>query len=247
MSWKSIACIAALGAMAAPALAIPSIAVVKTGPTTGRIDVITTATGSIGAEVSLVLAGATLTGATINSAIFDTANPGDNPFIPGSPVGGDTTGLSAIVGGTSIFASYGSGSKVAGTYKLLDFTYSSPGAGSTATGDGFVASVGALTNVPASVAQLQNASFLAGDFNGSGAVGDADLTLLLSNWGAVVPPVPVGWTGTQPTAPGVGDDELTGLLSTWGQSSSSAVSIPEPTAAVLGLIGLACLSFRRSA
>lgn len=244
MSWKSIACVAALGAIAAPALALPTISVVDNGSGTGQINIITTAAGSIGAEISLVLSGATLGGATINSAIFDTANPGDNPFIAGSPVGGDTTGLSAVTGGTSIFASYGSGNQPAGTYKLLDFTYTGTG---TATADGFVASVGVLTNVAAAVANIGTVPSPAGDFNSSGSVGDADLTLLLSNWGATVPPTPVGWTSNAPTAPNVGDNELTALLSTWGTSASSSVSIPEPTAAVLGLIGLACLSFRRSA
>lgn len=88
--------------------------------------------------------------------------------------------------------------------------------------------------------------FLAGDFDGTGAVGDGDLTLLLSNWGGAVPPVPAGWDGAQPTAPGVGDDELTALLSTWGQvQASSAVSVPEPASALLVLAGVALAATRR--
>ncbi|QDV75926.1 hypothetical protein [Botrimarina mediterranea] len=246
MSWKSIACVAALGAMAAPALALPTIEVVDNGSGMGSINIITTDAGSIGAEIALELTGATLTGATINSAVFDTANPGDNPYIAGSPIAGDTTGLGLDLPNNRLFASYGSGDVAAGSHKLLDFTYTGTGTG---TAFGVVGSVGLLEEGlnTGAVDLGSGPDPLAGDFDGSGAVGDGDLTLLLSNWGAAVPPVPAGWTGTQPTAPGVGDDELTGLLSTWGQSSSSAVAVPEPTAALLGLIGVACLSFRRSA
>ncbi len=246
MSWKSIACIAALGAMAAPAMALPSISVVDNGGGMGSVNIITTAAGSIGAEVALQLSGATLTGATINSAIFDTANPGDSPFIAGSPVGGDANGLVLGLPNNRLFASFGSGSQPAGTYKLLDFSFTGSG---TATATGLAASVGVTTSglTSGAVAIRPGGPTLAGDFDGNGSVGNGDLTLLLGNWGAAVPPVPSGWTGTQPTVPGIGNDELTGLLGTWGQSAASAVSIPEPTAALLSLIGVACLSFRRSA
>jgi hypothetical protein len=245
MSWKSIACVAALGAMSAPALALPSISVVKTSATTGRIDVITTAAGSIGAEVSLVLAGATLNSAVVNSAIFDTANPGDNPFIAGSPVGGDTTGMSAVTGGTSIFASFGSGNQPAGTYKLLDFTFSGASPTATATGDGFVASVGVLTNVPADVEVIGMPAGIFGDFEPDGDVDIIDFGLFADTFGKV--------TGN----PGFdvrGDSEPDGdvdiidfglFADNFGTGTSSAVSVPEPTAALLGLIGVACLGFRR--
>ncbi|QDT70217.1 hypothetical protein MalM25_31630 [Planctomycetes bacterium MalM25] len=87
-------------------------------------------------------------------------------------------------------------------------------------------------------------SILAGDFDGNGSVGDGDLTLLLSNWGSAVPPVPAGWTGDQPTAPGVGDDELTALLNNWGVSAS-AVAVPEPSTALLACLAVAALTARR--
>lgn len=240
MSWKSIACVAALGAIAAPALALPTIAVVKTGATTGRIDIITTATGSIGAEVSLVLAGATLSGATINSAIFDTANPGDNPFIAGSPVGGDTTGLSAVSGGTSIFASFGSASQVAGTYKLLDFTFSGATAGATATGDGFVASIGVLTNVAADVEPIGPSGPL-GDTNGDGVVNLTDLFNVQNNFGAASPPA-VGDTD------GNGTIDLTDLFNVqnnFGAGASSAVAVPEPASALVALLAVAGVALGR--
>ncbi|QDT70173.1 hypothetical protein MalM25_31190 [Planctomycetes bacterium MalM25] len=85
---------------------------------------------------------------------------------------------------------------------------------------------------------------LEGDFDGNGSVGDGDLTLLLSNWGQAVPPVPAGWDGFQPTAPGVGDDELTALLNNWG-SSASGVAVPEPTAALLAVLAMGAFAARR--
>jgi len=78
---------------------------------------------------------------------------------------------------------------------------------------------------------------LVGDFDGNGAVGNSDLTLLLDNWGDAVPPVPVGWNGYQPTPNAVGNDELTALLDGWGDvagaGSLAAAAVPEPTAWVL--------------
>jgi hypothetical protein len=80
-----------------------------------------------------------------------------------------------------------------------------------------------------------------GDFSGDGRVDAADLSLLLANWGSVVPPVPSGWNGSQPTASAIDSDELSRLLSGWGQGSSTATAIPEPSA-LLTVFGLAaCL------
>jgi len=74
-------------------------------------------------------------------------------------------------------------------------------------------------------------TFNAGDFSGDGRVDGADLSLLLANWGAAVPPVPSGWIGSQPTTTGVDADELSALLANWGFGTSTA--IPEPTSAAM--------------
>jgi hypothetical protein len=74
---------------------------------------------------------------------------------------------------------------------------------------------------------------IAGDFSGDGRVDGTDLSLLLANWGATVPPTPTGWNGSAPTASGIDADELSRLLSTWGQGTSTA--IPEPATAI-GLV-----------
>jgi hypothetical protein len=76
-----------------------------------------------------------------------------------------------------------------------------------------------------------------GDFSGDGRVDGADLSLLLANWGATVPPVPSGWTGSQPTATGVDADELSALLSNWGVGTSTA--IPEPASILVFAVALA--------
>ena len=81
-----------------------------------------------------------------------------------------------------------------------------------------------------------------GDFNCNGTVENADLTLLLNNWGHTVPPVPAGWMGSpQPTAPAIDNDELTSLLNNWGHHTPGAgAAVPEPASAILG--GLAAIS-----
>jgi len=84
---------------------------------------------------------------------------------------------------------------------------------------------------------------IAGDFSCSGSVGNDDLTLLLDNWGAVVPPIPAGWNSdpaVAPTAPGIGNDELTSLLDHWGDVAGSgslaAASVPEPASLGIAMV-----------
>jgi len=64
------------------------------------------------------------------------------------------------------------------------------------------------------------ASFIPGDFDGSGQVEQGDLTLLLNNWGAVVADgqaPEAGWVNLDDiTAPAIDQDELTLLLNNWG-------------------------------
>lgn len=81
-----------------------------------------------------------------------------------------------------------------------------------------------------------------GDFDTSGAVENADLTLLLNNWAGPVPPTPAGWTGIPITPPAVDNDELTALLNNWGAvlgrgSAGNSPTVPEPS-----LFTLVCLS-----
>lgn len=93
-----------------------------------------------------------------------------------------------------------------------------------------------MTEVPASTIRIL-VEQRTGDFDGNGAIGDGDLTLLLANWGKTVPSVPVGWVYDRPTAPNVGDEEFTKLLSTWGQGSATSMLVPEPTAVTVVAVG----------
>jgi hypothetical protein len=136
-----------------PSSALPSISVVSHSMTTGALRVTTTETGVLGAEVSIVLTGMKFTGVTINSAIFGLEMPGDNPFLPGSPEDGDTTGLWLSDDQQVLFASYESQQVKGGTYQLLQFEYEtfSPSMCTSAslTADGFISVNGVTTNVPA--------------------------------------------------------------------------------------------------
>lgn len=96
------------------------------------------------------------------------------------------------------------------------------------------------TNFAGQAGQLQPPpTTIDGDFSGNGSVENADLTLLLNNWAAQVPPVPDGWIGTpQPTMPAVDNDELTVLLNNWGATVDDGIgsglatetAVPEPAA-----------------
>ncbi|MEO1497218.1 MAG: PEP-CTERM sorting domain-containing protein [Planctomycetota bacterium] len=81
-----------------------------------------------------------------------------------------------------------------------------------------------------------------GDFNNDGAVDNADLNLLLNNWGSET--VPAEWINSFTANPGVNNDELNALLNTWGQGIMTAV--PEPTSLVLvSVCGLFAVARRR--
>jgi hypothetical protein len=74
--------------------------------------------------------------------------------------------------------------------------------------------------------------FLAGDYNASGAVEQADLDLVLQNWGELSPPVPFDWVQDVPKGL-VGQAALDGVLMHWGDvlpQSTNAGQVPEPAA-----------------
>lgn len=239
MSWKSFACMAALGAMASTAAAVPSIGIVDNLDGTGSIEITTTVDGALGAELTLELTGATLTGATPNTALFDDANPGDNPFIAGSPIGGDTTGLGLDLANNRLFASYGSGPLGIGTFTFLDFTYTGTGTGDAG---GVVAQGGLLGADLSASSPLGNVvEPLRADFNESGGVNLVDLGILGQFFGQS------GQTKATGDASGDGNVDLVdlGILGQEFDPSSPSTAIPEPTTAALALLGVAGLLRRR--
>jgi hypothetical protein len=79
-----------------------------------------------------------------------------------------------------------------------------------------------------------------GDLNGGGAVEQADLDLVLLNWGEdLADPAAIGWINNPPSGI-VDQEELDSVLLNWGNTSAShgAAGVPEP--ATLLLLAVAC-------
>jgi hypothetical protein len=75
---------------------------------------------------------------------------------------------------------------------------------------------------------------VAGDYNNSGTVEQADLDLVLLNWGQAE--TPNGWVNDLPEG-NVDQAELDGVLLNWGNSAEvAAASVPEPTTWAMGLV-----------
>ncbi|MEO0531685.1 MAG: hypothetical protein AAF266_14085, partial [Planctomycetota bacterium] len=95
-----------------PAAALPILQFEDNMDGTVDLQVVIDGPGSLGAEVAVAVEPTgtlAITGVTVNETLFDTPNPGDNPFIPGSPVGGDTTGLFTNLLSGQVFAAFGAG------------------------------------------------------------------------------------------------------------------------------------------
>jgi uncharacterized membrane protein len=82
---------------------------------------------------------------------------------------------------------------------------------------------------------------LAGDYNNNGSVEQADLDLVLLNWGADATTPPAGWITNLPSG-AVDQAELDVVLLNWGAAGTiggaTSTAVPEPATAVLYIIGL---------
>lgn len=131
-----------------PAVAAPMIQFVDNLDNSVTLQVVTDASGSLGAELGVAVeaSGLTLTNATVNTALFDDANPGDNPFINGldNPIGGDTTGLYVDFSQGQVFGAFGSQVVGIGTFDFLTLEFEGMG---TLNASGVVAQQGLLGDV----------------------------------------------------------------------------------------------------
>jgi hypothetical protein len=86
-----------------------------------------------------------------------------------------------------------------------------------------------------------------GDYNSNGTVEQADLDLVLLNWGVAAGDLPPTWTDERPTTGIVDQAELDGVLLHWGNAAATSTiigGVPEPSALVLlavGVIGAAAM------
>jgi hypothetical protein len=82
---------------------------------------------------------------------------------------------------------------------------------------------------------------LPGDYNGNGTVEQADLDLVLLNWGQSS--VPAGWTNDLPDG-NIDQSELDGVLLNWGNvvALGASAGVPEPSAWILCVATLTAIA-----
>ena len=84
---------------------------------------------------------------------------------------------------------------------------------------------------------------LTGDYNGNDAVEQADLDLVLLNWGdTLADPADIGWVNDLPDG-AIDQAELDKVLLNWGNMPmmGAAASVPEPATWALGLLASAAV------
>jgi hypothetical protein len=93
----------------------------------------------------------------------------------------------------------------------------------------------AIDNVRIHSGELGGGGGVDGDYNNNGRVEQADLDLVLLNWGDPAEGLPAEWAHQRPASGNVDQAELDGVLLNWGNSAAlGAAGVPEP-----GGIGLA--------
>lgn len=232
---------------AAPCVALPTLSLVDFGGGAGGLMITVTEPGSIAAEITLEYGGdLSISDITINSDVFDTANPGDSPFIPGSQVGGDSVGLTFEPESNRAFASFGSSViESPGSYHFLTFGFNATSACGSyyVSAAGLVAQGGNLTTGLATYAAVHG-DILA-DYDGDCDVDGDDFGVFVNEFNL----------GTVPPAAGLGDfdgdDDIDGddfgvFVSAYNISNpASSGTIPEPGSLWLAFVGVAALKSSR--
>ena len=86
--------------------------------------------------------------------------------------------------------------------------------------------------------------FLTGDYDGDGFVSQADLDLVLLNWGDPSPPAPPGWVNQVPEGV-IGQEALDNVLLNWGNGTPPLGAVPEPGTAMMLLTAMMTRGSRR--
>ncbi|QDV75518.1 PEP-CTERM sorting domain-containing protein [Botrimarina mediterranea] len=118
---------------------LPTIQFVNNGNGTVTLQIVAYETGSTGSELAFSVQvgdGLSIESAMIVDSVFDTPNPGDNPF-----TGTVTNGLYTNFAANQVFASYGSDTLSPGIYDFLTLGVSGYG---TLEATGLVAQLGSL-------------------------------------------------------------------------------------------------------
>jgi hypothetical protein len=92
-------------------------------------------------------------------------------------------------------------------------------------------------------------TFLVGDYNANGAVEQADLDLVLLNWGnELIDPLAAGWIDDLPDGP-IDQAELDRVLLNWGNTMGTlaVASVPEPSSWMIAVTTMALLCWRGDA
>jgi hypothetical protein len=100
-----------------------------------------------------------------------------------------------------------------------------------------------IDNVRIFAGEIMPPEGIPGDYNNNGTVEQADLDLVLLNWGQ--PGVPNGWTNDLPEG-NIDQAELDGVLLNWGNVAAlgSAAGVPEPGSLALVFFVLSAAAFR---
>ena len=164
------------------ATAAPSIHLVDNGGGSASLNIATTAPGSLAAELVVqVSRGLELIDVQVNTALFDDPNPGYNPFIEGTPIGGNTTGLYVDLEQGVLFAAFGSPDLGIGVFEFLTFEYTGVGC---AAASGTVAQGGTLTTGLSTDAGCGPPSSF-GDYEPDGDVDIIDFGFFADSFGSV--------------------------------------------------------------
>jgi hypothetical protein len=141
-------------------------------------------------------------------------------------------GSFTFAGGTGVFAGAAGGGD-------LDVILTFPGPPPQLTGTVETTWVGSITLLPPSVP---------GDYDTSGTVEQADLDLVLLNWGVLFDRLPEEWGDQRPKTGSVDQAELDAVLLNWGMAAAAlggAAVVPEPSSDFLAALAVVLILVSR--